>query len=61
MGKRPWLSKTFWVNGFVIIGILGQMWGKNFIIPPEYQVIILAALNKLLRTITKEKINWSLK
>lgn len=56
-GKRFYQSKTFWVNAISIIAILVQT-QTGFVIDAEKQVIILGAVNTLLRFITKEPIEW---
>lgn len=58
MGKKFWQSKTFWVNVLSIIAILVQT-QTGFVIDAEKQVVLLGAVNTLLRFITKEPIEWS--
>jgi hypothetical protein len=55
--KRWYYSKTIWVNGIALIATLCQAkWG--FIVSPELQGIILTIINVVLRSITKEQIEW---
>lgn len=58
MGKRFYLSKTFWVNVIALIALVVQSL-TTFVLSPEAQVSILAVVNVLLRLITKEPIVWS--
>ena len=48
-GKRWWLSKTLWVNGIALIGIVLQWYFKRVVLPPEVQTSIIIILNVLLR------------
>jgi hypothetical protein len=57
-GKKFWLSKTFWVNLLAIIALILQGY-TDWIISPEAQASALAAVNVVLRLITKEAITWS--
>ena len=58
MEKKPWASKTLWVNILGVVGILAQTY-TGFVIGPELQVMILGVINVILRLITKEEISWS--
>lgn len=59
--KPVWKSKMMWVNlvGLVFIvaeanGLIGADIGT-----PESQAVVLAAVNLILRAITKESISWT--
>lgn len=56
--KKPWASKTLWLNLMGVAGILVQSY-TGFIIGPELQVMLLGVINVILRLITKEEITWS--
>lgn len=58
MGKKFWLSKTFWVNVLAIVALIVQTY-TGFVIDPEKQVVILGVVNTILRFATKEPIEWS--
>ena len=57
MEKKPWKSKTLWLNILGVAGILVQTY-TGFVISPELQVMILGVINVILRLITKEEIIW---
>lgn len=57
--KRFYKSKTFWVNVVAIVAMVLQS-ETNFIIPAEAQVSVLALINLILRSITKDEIDWEL-
>ena len=57
-GKKPWLSKTLWVNLLAIIALFFQ-WIFGFDLPAAIQVSILGAVNLWLRHITTEPITWT--
>lgn len=61
MGKKWYESKTMWVNIVATVGIIVQTVTGDDIFKPEYQVLALSVLNVVLRTITKENINWWIK
>lgn len=56
-GKTLWQSKTFWVNiiGAIAFFLAAQF---NYQVTPQETAILLAAVNMLLRAITKEEILW---
>lgn len=56
MNKLWYKSKTLWVNFVTILAIV--IFGVETI-PPEYIGAILAAINMILRLITKEPITWT--
>lgn len=58
MEKKWYLSKTFWVNIIAIVALIGQSYLGEQFLPPEDQVIILGAVNLVLRFVTKEKLTW---
>jgi hypothetical protein len=52
-----WKSKTLWVNLLAAMGLfLSSQWG--FQLSPEMVGLILAGINALLRTVTKEPLEW---
>ena len=55
MSKTWYKSKTLWVNAIAIAGIL---MGATNGVDPELQVGILAAINFIIRLITKEALEW---
>jgi len=57
-GKKWYLSKTFWLNIIAIIVMIVQHF-FGFAISPEWQIMILGAINTVLRAITKEPIAWN--
>ena len=54
MGKKFYLSKTFWVNVIAIVGMVAV--GKEF--DAETVAMILGGINLVLRLITKDPIVW---
>lgn len=57
MGKKFYLSKTFWINLLGIIFLIVQT-QTGYVISPEYQVLILGFINMLLRFVTGEPVVW---
>lgn len=58
--KSIFSSKTFWVNVIAVIGMIVQgATGSTFLIGVENQATILALVNIVLRTVTKQPVNWS--
>lgn len=57
MNKKFYLSKTLWVNVLAIVGLI--FFGGE--LPAETVTMVLAAINFLLRLITKEPIEWKSK
>lgn len=57
LGKKWYLSKTFWINTILIIALLIQG-NTGFIIGPELQAILIALVNLVLRKVTKQEIVW---
>ncbi|PLX49134.1 MAG: hypothetical protein C0613_08405 [Desulfobulbaceae bacterium] len=55
--KRFWTSKTFWTNILAIVAIVAQA-QFGWVISPETNGYILAAVNTGLRLVTKEEISW---
>lgn len=53
--KKWYLSKTLWINVIAIAGIILRA-EYGYTITPEGEIIILGAINLLLRLITKEKL-----
>jgi len=58
--KKWYRSKMLWVNIIGIAAIILQC-EYGFVINAEHEVIILGAINAILRFITKEKIVWTSK
>lgn len=51
---KKWIrSKTLWMNIIAIAAIIAQV-EYGFIINPEAQLLILSAVNLIMRAITKE-------
>lgn len=56
--KKPWQSKTLWIN--LIVAILAMAWpqGAAYIgANPEIVMSVMAGLNIILRLISKDKIS----
>ncbi|AJF07778.1 hypothetical protein [Geoalkalibacter subterraneus] len=56
-GKKIYLSKTFWTNVVALLAMVLQSF-TGFVIDPETQVSLLAAINVALRLMTKEPVTW---
>lgn len=57
-GKKPYLSKSLWINA--IVAVLAMVWpgGKELIVAnPDVVMAAFAGLNIVLRLITKDKIS----
>jgi len=56
--KKPWLSKTLWVNAVVAVAALaGQDWLVGWLKANDMVVLaVVAGVNILLRLVTKDKI-----
>lgn len=54
--KKWYMSKTVWVNIIAIIGFAIQTIVGKEIITVDYQVMILAIINFILRIITKHEL-----
>ena len=57
MSKKWYFSKTLWINVIAIGAIIAQQ-QLGHAISPDIQVYLLGIINLLLRTATKEKIEW---
>lgn len=56
--KKPWLSKTLWVNVVVAVAALAWPPAAEYIQQnPEIVMAAFAGLNVILRLVTKEKIS----
>lgn len=55
--KKWYVSKTFWVNLLALAAMFAQG-REDLVLDGQTQGIILAAINIILRFITKEKIEW---
>ena len=52
-------SKTLWTNAVALVAMILQgVLGKE-VIPLELQASILAAINMVLRFVTKQPVSWS--
>lgn len=56
--KAFWLSKTFWINVIALAAIIAQSVAGKEIINVEAQASILAAVNIVLRFVTKSAVTW---
>jgi len=58
--KSIFTSKTFWLNLLALAGLVIQkLTGNEILVDATTQATILAFINILLRTITKEPVSWS--
>ena len=57
VGKKWYVSKTFWTNVVAGLVMLGQI-KYGFLIPAEYQMILMSFINVGLRKITKDPVIW---
>ena len=57
VGKKWYVSKTFWANVVAGLTMLGQI-KYGFLIPAEYQMMIMSFVNIGLRKITKDPVIW---
>ena len=57
IGKKWYVSKTFWTN-VLAAAIMAAQVKYGFIVPAEYQMFGLSAINLVLRKITKEPVIW---
>ena len=58
--KPIWLSKTLWVNIIAVAGLFVQN-KYGYVLIPEQQLLALAAINAILRAVTKKPVSWNLK
>ncbi len=58
MGKPLWESRIFWVNVVAIGIMIAQQVGIGYLIPADAEVVLLGAINLILRLITREPITW---
>lgn len=56
-GKKLWASKTFWVNVLACLAF-GLQYLHGYVLAPEAQTSLLAAVNIVLRVVTHEEIVW---
>ena len=55
---KSWIkSKTLWVNAIAIASIIIRA-EMGYTFTPEFELLILGAINMILRVITKEEIVW---
>jgi hypothetical protein len=58
VGNKKWYeSKTFWANIVAGLTMIGQI-KYGFVIPAEYQMLLMSFINIGLRKITKDAIIW---
>jgi hypothetical protein len=57
VGKKWFLSKTFWTNVLAGVAVIVQT-SYGFIIPLEYQMLAMSVINIGLRKITNEPVVW---
>ncbi|MCK4328503.1 hypothetical protein KAX02_01545 [candidate division WOR-3 bacterium] len=55
--KDWWKSKTLWVN-LIAVGTIIVRAECGLILTPAGEVAVLAAINLVLRMVTKEELNW---
>ena len=55
--KPIYKSRTLWANVLAIALIVAQTLTDNQVIPVEYQTVILAVINGLLRYVTTEAVS----
>lgn len=53
--KKPWLSKTLWVNALVAVASFFP--SVKEIVSPDNTLMLLAFINVVLRLVTKDKIS----
>lgn len=59
MVKPFWRSKTFWINVLAVIALIAEFaTGQEVVITVEAQAIVLACINLILRTVTREPVGW---
>ena len=59
MESKAWYtSKTLWVNLIAVIAIAAQGISGHEVINAELQASILAAINMILRFVTKSQVTW---
>ena len=56
--KNWYESKTLWVNFVLILAVAAQTVSGREVVTPEIQASIIAAVNMVLRIITKQEIKW---
>ena len=56
--KKPWNSKTYWVNILAGIAIIAQMATGTDVLRPEIQTLILIVVNLILRKVTNQPLEW---
>ncbi len=58
-GKSPLTSKTLWANAIAIGAMVAQGY-TGFVVGPEYQAAALGIINLVLRTVTRERLDWGI-
>ena len=56
-GKKWYYSKTFWANIIAGVAVMAQS-SYGFVLPLEYQMLLLSAVNMGLRKISAGAITW---
>ena len=54
--KKPWASKTLWVNTLALIALFVQN-STGFVVAPEIQGAVLILANMVLRIVTKGSVS----
>ena len=58
--KKWYASKTLWMNGLAVIGIVLQGVTGKEVLPLEVQSVLLGVINVALRLVTKQAVVWML-
>lgn len=57
--KSIFTSKIFWTNVIALVAMTVQgVTGNEFLVSVEVQASILAVINVILRTVTKDAVTW---
>lgn len=56
--KKPWTSKTLWINA-IALGAIAVQSQTGYLVTPEVQAAALTVINAVLRVVTKEPLDWS--
>ena len=60
MPTKAWYtSKTLWVNLISVFAIVLQGVNASWVINPDYQALILGAINLILRIVTSTQLDWN--
>ena len=58
MNKQWWHSKTLWVNSLAVVAIIAQGITGQEVIDVEFQAVLLALVNLVLRRLTNTPLGW---